>query len=162
MRGRKTSSSLRTPRASLVVGSAGFFESAPIQSDKSNKRCADNDHQTEEDRSGDEDGVFHIVGTMDQRRPAGKTHKWSADFIASSLGRPPRTRERLPASSTAVACRARSRREETDAFSAKLKRTKRHPGSIPLARDTLSSSSLTKSAESIMSLVSKTERATRS
>jgi hypothetical protein len=49
--------------------------------------------------------------------------------------------------------RARSRREETDAFSAKLKRSKRHPGSIAHARDTLTSSPLTKSAESIMSLV---------
>jgi hypothetical protein len=65
MRGQKDSSSLRAPLASLVVGSTGFFKSAPIQSDKSNKHCADNDHQTEEDRSGDEDGVFHIVGTMD-------------------------------------------------------------------------------------------------
>jgi hypothetical protein len=38
-------------------------------------------------------------------------------------------------------------------FRQKLKRSKRHPGSIALARDTLTSSSLTKSAESIMSLV---------
>ena len=65
MRGQKDSSSLRAPLASLVVGSAGFFESAPIQSDESNKRYADNDHQTEEDRSGDDDRVFHIVATMD-------------------------------------------------------------------------------------------------
>ena len=50
-----------------------------------------------------------------------RLYKWSADFIARSLGRPPRTRDRLPASPAAVACRARSRHEETDAFSAKLK-----------------------------------------
>jgi hypothetical protein len=31
---------------SLVVGGGGFFQPAPIQSDESNKRCADNDHQT--------------------------------------------------------------------------------------------------------------------
>lgn len=42
----------------------------------------------------------------------------------------------LPASSAAVACRARSRREETDAFSANSKLQKTS-SSIALARDTL-------------------------
>jgi hypothetical protein len=67
----------------------------------------------------------------------------------------------LPASSAAVACRARSRREETDAFSAKLKT--RNDIQLNRARSRHAhSSSLPKSAESIVSVVWKTERATRS
>jgi hypothetical protein len=56
----------------LDVGPAGFFKSAPVESDESNKRCG-NDDQTKGDRAYEDDRMFHTAELWTNVRLAAKT-----------------------------------------------------------------------------------------